>query len=119
MVKDLNIPVEIIGCPLVREESGLAISSRNKYLSDDNKKDALALFKFLNNIKNCYKNGITDVEALKETAYNFLNNKHTLEYLEFRDNQDLSLKNVADDNTRVFIALKLDNVRLIDNMAIK
>lgn len=119
MVKDLNIPVEIIGCPLVREESGLAISSRNKYLSDDNKKDALALFKILNNIKNCYKNGITDINALKETAYNFLNNKHTLEYLEFRDNQDLSLKNVADDNTRVFIALKLDNVRLIDNMAIK
>ena len=67
MVKDLNIPVEIIPCPIVREESGLALSSRNKYLSEEDKIQALALSKILNNIKNCYKKGITDVEALKET----------------------------------------------------
>lgn len=55
MVKDLNIPVEIIPCPIVREESGLALSSRNKYLSEEDKVQALALSKILNNIKQCYK----------------------------------------------------------------
>ncbi|MBQ7127297.1 pantoate--beta-alanine ligase, partial [bacterium] len=69
MVEDLNIPIQIIRCPIVREESGLALSSRNKYLSDVGKKDALVLSQILNNIKACYKRGITDIEALKETAY--------------------------------------------------
>lgn len=116
MVKDLNIPVEIVPCPIVREESGLALSSRNKYLSEEDKKEALVLSKILNNIKNCYKKGITDVEALKETAFQFLNEKHELEYLEFMDCEDLEEKQTADDNTRVFIACRVGGVRLIDNI---
>ena len=83
MVRDLNIDVEIIPCPIVREESGLALSSRNKYLSDDDKIQALALSKILNNIKNCYDKGITDVKALKETAFQFLNEHHELNILNF------------------------------------
>ena len=116
MVKDLNIPVEIIPCPIVREESGLALSSRNKYLSEEDKIQALALSKILNNIKNCYKKGITDVEALKETAYQFLNVHHDLEYLEFMNEENLDEMTTADDHTRVFIACKVGGVRLIDNI---
>lgn len=116
MVKDLNIPVEIIPCPIVREESGLALSSRNKYLSEGDKIQALALSKILNNIKNCYKKGITDVEALKETAYQFLNDHHDLEYLEFMNEENLDEMTTADDHTRVFIACKVGGVRLIDNI---
>ena len=116
MVKDLNIPVEIIPCPIVREESGLALSSRNKYLSEEDKIQALALSKILNNIKNCYKKGITDVEALKETAYQFLNDHHDLEYLEFMNEENLDEMTTADDHTRVFIACKVCGVRLIDNI---
>ena len=116
MVKDLNIPVEIIPCPIVREESGLALSSRNKYLSEEDKIQALALSKILNNIKNCYKKGITDVEALKETAYQFLNDHHELEYLEFMNEENLDEMTTADDHTRVFIACKVGGVRLIDNI---
>ncbi len=116
MVKDLNIPVEIIPCPIVREESGLALSSRNKYLSAEDKVQALALSKILNNIKNCYKKGITDVEALKETAYQFLNEHHDLEYLEFMNEENLDEMTTADDHTRVFIACKVGGVRLIDNI---
>jgi pantoate--beta-alanine ligase len=119
MVNDLNISVEIIGCPLVREESGLAISSRNKYLSESEKQDALALSKILFNIKNCFQKGVTDIAALKETAYEFLNEHHTLEYLDFRDAETLEDKNIADENTRVFIALKVGSVRLIDNISLK
>lgn len=116
MVKDLNIPVEIIPCPIIREESGLALSSRNKYLNEEDKVHALALSKILNNIKTCYKKGITDVEALKETAYQFLDEHHDLEYLEFLNQDDLEEVSKANDLTRVFIACKVGNVRLIDNI---
>ena len=116
MVKDLNIPIEIIPCPIVREESGLALSSRNKYLSEKGNTEALALNRILFNIKTCYNKGIKDVNALTETAYSFLNENHTLEYLEFRDKNNLEEKEVADNNTIVFIAVRVENVRLIDNI---
>lgn len=116
MVKDLNIPVEIIPCPIVREESGLALSSRNNYLSENGKKEALVLNRILFNIKTCYNKGIKDVKLLTETAYSFLNDNHTLEYLEFRDKNNLEEKKVADNNTIVFIAVRVENVRLIDNI---
>lgn len=119
MVNDLNIPVEIIPCPIVREESGLAMSSRNKYLSEEDKIHALVLSKILNNIKNCYKKGITNVEALKETAYQFLDEHHDLEYLEFMNEKDLEEVSTANDTTRVFIACKVGGVRLIDNILLK
>ncbi len=119
MVKDLNIPVEIVPCPIIREESGLALSSRNKYLSEEDKKHALALSKILFNIKACYDKGINDVSSLTETAYSYLSEHHELEYLEFRDADDLEEKVNADDNTIVFIALKVANVRLIDNIALR
>lgn len=116
MVKDLNIPVDIIPCPIVREESGLALSSRNKYLSENGKKEALVLSKILNNIKICYNKGIKDINALKETAYSLLNENHSLEYLEFRDKNNLEEKETADSDTIVFIALRVEDVRLIDNI---
>ena len=116
MVKDLNIPIEIIQCPIVREESGLALSSRNKYLSEEGKKDALVLSKILNNIKACYKKGITDISALKETAYSYLTDKHDLEYLELLDKNNLEEKEKADNDTIALIACRVDGVRLIDNI---
>ncbi len=116
MVKDLNVPIKIIQCPIVREESGLALSSRNKYLSESGKKDALVLSRILNNIKSCYKKGIKDVSALKETAYDFLNDKHDLEYLEIVDRESLEDKITADDNSIALIACRVENVRLIDNI---
>ncbi len=119
MVKDLNVPIKIVQCPIIREESGLALSSRNKYLSEEGKKDALVLSKILNNIKSCYEKGITDVEALKETAYNFLTEKHNMEYLEIVDKDTLENKTNADDNSIALIACRVENVRLIDNIYLK
>ena len=115
-VKDLNFPIEIVRCPIVREESGLALSSRNKYLSEEGKKDALVLSKILMNIKSCYDKGITDINALKETAFSFLTDKHDLEYLEFVDKENLEDKTKADNNTLVLIACRVEGVRLIDNI---
>lgn len=116
MVKDLNVPVEITQCPIVREESGLALSSRNKYLTEEGKKDALVLSKILNNIKSCYQKGITDISALKETAYSFLTDKHDLEYLEILDRNTLEEKSQADNNSIALIACRVEGVRLIDNI---
>ncbi len=116
MVKDLNIPIEIIQCPIVREESGLALSSRNKYLSEQGKKDALVLSKILNNIKACYKKGITDISALKETAYSFLTVKHDLEYLEIYNRETLEEEKNANEQSIALIACRVEGVRLIDNI---
>ena len=118
MVRDLNVPIEIVQCPIVREESGLALSSRNKYLSEQGKKDALVLSSILKNVKACYKKGITDVTALKETAYSFLTEKHDMEYLELVDKDTLEDKTKADDNTIALIACRVEGVRLIDNIYI-
>lgn len=115
-VKDLNFPIEIVSCPIVREESGLALSSRNKYLTENGKKDALVLSKILFNIKACYEKGITDVSALKETAFSYLTDKHDMEYLEFVDKNDLEDKTTADNDTLVLIACRVEGVRLIDNI---
>ncbi|MDR1326970.1 MAG: pantoate--beta-alanine ligase, partial [Heliobacteriaceae bacterium] len=114
MVKDLNFPIEITGCPIVRDENGLALSSRNKYLTPEQKTEALELNKILKNIKMCYNKGVTDIRALSETALYLAG----LEYLEFRDKEDLEEKAQADSNTIVFIAAKIGQVRLIDNIAL-
>ena len=116
MVNDLNVPIEIIQCPIVREESGLALSSRNKYLSEQGKKDALVLSSILNNIKKCYKKGITDVSALKESAYSFLTDKHDMEYLEILDKNTLEEQEKANDDSIALIACRVEGVRLIDNI---
>lgn len=116
MVKDLNVPIEIIQCPIVREESGLALSSRNKYLSEGGKKDALVLSQILKNIKACYQKGITDVSALKETAYSYLTDKHDMEYLEILDRNTLEEKSNADRESIALIACRVEGVRLIDNI---
>lgn len=118
MVKDLNIPVKIVQCPIVREDSGLALSSRNKYLSDTGKKDALVLSKILKNISACYNKRIVDAKILKETAYSLLTEKHDLEYLEFVDKNTLEDKETVDGNTLCLIACRVENVRLIDNIYI-
>ena len=115
MVHDLNVPIKIIQCPIVREDSGLALSSRNKYLSEDGKKDALALSKILNNIKACFNRGITDIDALKETAYSYLTDKHDLEYLEILDKNTLEEQEKAGSDSIALIACRVENVRLIDN----
>ena len=116
MVKDLNVPIQIIQCPIVREESGLALSSRNKYLTENGKKDALVLSRILNNIKSCYQKGIKDVNALKETADNFLTDKHDMEYLEIVDKNTLEDKTEADNDSIALIACRVEGVRLIDNI---
>ena len=115
MVKDLNIPVEIIACPLVREESGLALSSRNKYLSDEDKSVALTISKSLNLINESFKAGIKDTKKLFDIGFANIDKNIELEYLEFVDYDTFKAVDEINKTTICAIAAKVGTVRLIDN----
>lgn len=116
MVKDLNIDLEIIPCPIVREEDGLALSSRNTYLSTEERNNALSISKSLFEIEKYYKKGITDVNVLFDTAISVLNKNIELEYIEFRDFETFEKVTNVSKNTLVAIAARAGKTRLIDNI---
>lgn len=118
MVKDLNIPVEIISCPIIREQDGLACSSRNAYLSQDERIKALSVSKVLNKINEQYLSGVNSSRKLIENSLPLLDSDIKLEYLEILDAETLSNIQTVKDNTLVAIAVKVGNVRLIDNLLI-
>lgn len=116
MVKDLNLDIEIIPCPIIREDDGLALSSRNTYLSKEERINALTISKALMQIEKLYKQNIVDVQILFDTAISILNKNLELDYLEFRDYDTFEKVNVVKENTLVAIAAKSGNTRLIDNI---
>ncbi len=116
MVKDLNINIKIIGCPIVREKDGLAISSRNIYLSEAERKKALSISQALNKIEQLYKQGISSVDILFDTAVSILDKDIDLEYLEFINYDTFIRTQKAEKNTLVAIAARVGNTRLIDNI---
>ena len=116
MVKDLNVNVKIVSCPIVRDDDGLALSSRNTYLSSEERKNGLSISKALKQIENIYNQGVTDVDILFDTAISVLDKNIDLEYLEFRDFNTFEKVNKANKNTLVAIAAKAGKTRLIDNV---
>ena len=116
MVKDLNVNVEIVSCPIVRESDGLALSSRNSYLSKEDRENALSISKALNQIEKLYKSGITDTEILFDAGFDVLKDNVYLEYIEFRDYENFEKVKTAGKNTLVAIAAKAGKTRLIDNI---
>lgn len=119
MVKDLNLNVEICPCEIVRDKDGLALSSRNKYLTLEARQKALCLSKCLKTIENLYHNGVFDTKILFDAAIACLEKDVELEYLEFVDLSDLAKVENAQENTLVAIAAKIDGIRLIDNVILK
>lgn len=119
MVRDLNIPVQIIDCPLVREESGIALSSRNKYLSDSEKETALTISKSLFAIKESVKLGIRDTKKLFDVCLTNLSKNVELEYLEFVNADTFKKVDEVENKTICAIAARVGNVRLIDNIILE
>lgn len=119
MVRDLNFPVEIISCPLIREENGLALSSRNKYLSDSDKQIALSISKAIFAIRDLYKAGVTDTKKLFDTGLTNLHKNVELEYLEFVDENTFKPVDEVKNNTICAMAARVGNVRLIDNIVLE
>lgn len=116
LVFDLNIPVEIVACPIVREEDGLAMSSRNTYLSADERKAALCLSKAIFEGEKMAKEGSSVGEVLKKMEEIISSEK--LAKIDYISAVDLeTIKNVDNFNkdTLVAIAVYIGETRLIDN----
>lgn len=118
MTKEINLPVEIVPCPIIREENGLAMSSRNERLSQSERKQAAIIYETLKMVK--IRSGFSTIkETLNYVDQQFKKNKNfRLEYFEIVDMYTLKpLQTWTESNTSIAcIALWLGQVRLIDNM---
>ncbi len=117
MVRDLNWDIEIVGHPIVREQDGLAMSSRNTYLSDEEREKALCLYKAIRHAKQRFDNGLTDAKLLIAEIRDIIliNPGVTVDYISVVDKYNLSDKEVIDSNSVVALAVKVGKTRLIDN----
>lgn len=128
MVSDLNLPLKIIKGETVREPDGLAMSSRNVYLSKEQRNDAPVLFKALSYAKRKISKGYNrDIDFLTHQMYKLIKSRPAvtkIDYVAFNDNRNLkpveSLKNLK-KNTELLISLavRFGKIRLIDNIVIK
>ena len=118
MVKQLNLPVQIIPCPIIREENGLAMSSRNERLTKEQRENATHIFKTLTSAKN--KVAKMSVEELKSWVVDEIDKNEYLETEYFDIVDDVNLNSVSDwtqnENIVACIAVFCGEVRLIDNL---
>ena len=118
LVRDLNIPVDILGSPTFREESGLAMSSRNQYLTEQQLEQASALYQTLLSVKQRIELGEQDFPALQLEALAKLQALgFEAEYVDIRCADDLAQAISGDKNLRILAAARLGKARLIDNIA--
>lgn len=120
MVKDLDMDLEIVGMPTVREPDGLAMSSRNKYLNKDERARAAYLFKSLSEARSAYEKGERNVAKLAEVVKEGLKraNPCEIDYIEIRDANDLTPIEKVDQPAVIAIAVKIGSTRLIDNIVL-
>ncbi len=117
MTVDLNMPVEIVGMPIVREVDGLAMSSRNAYLSPAERVTALCLSRALKAARSAYQAGESSVAALQEEVMAIIAAEASvaIDYVEFRQQHSLEEVAHADGDTLLALAVKIGTTRLIDN----
>ncbi|GAA6828442.1 pantoate--beta-alanine ligase [Helicobacter pylori] len=115
LVQDLLLDIEIAPCEIVRDDDNLALSSRNVYLNATQRKQALAIPKALENIKQAIDKGEKACEKLKRLGLEIL---ETLEvdYLEFCNHKLEPLKTIEPTNTLVLVAARVGKTRLLDNL---
>lgn len=118
MVRDLNVPIRILPAPLVREADGLARSSRNKYLSADERVRALSLSRGLSLAKAAFEAGQRDPEILKAMVRNELQHAGAdpIDYVDLMDRSTLRPAKTAKGHTLLAIAAYIGKTRLIDNL---
>ena len=118
MVRDLDFPVEVVVAPTVREADGLALSSRNTYLSADDRRRALVLSRALRAIQRSFAEGERDATSLDWLARGVLSEESAvrLDYLAIVDPETLEPAAQARDGTVVAVAARVGATRLIDNV---
>jgi len=120
LVNDLCFPVEIIGVPTVREKNGLAMSSRNAYLSDEERQRAALLYQTLQQAKQQIQAGDKDFAMIQTQAIAKLNEAgFRPEYVEIRRTEDLQKATTADEHRVILVAAWLGEARLIDNIVVE
>lgn len=128
MVNDLNLGLKIITGETVREQDGLAMSSRNVYLSEGQRKDAAVLYKALSYARRKIKTGYNrDINFLSHQMYKLIKSRPTvtkIDYISFNDNRSFqpvkSLKYInKNDELLISLAVRFGKIRLIDNIVIK
>jgi pantoate--beta-alanine ligase len=117
MTADLNMPVEIVGMPIVREADGLAMSSRNAYLSPLERRSALCLHRAIRRARELFAAGERSVAVLSRETRMVIEQEPAavIDYVEFRDSAMLYGLEVADGSTLLALAVKIGQTRLIDN----
>ena len=120
MVRDLDFPVEIVAGPTVREPDGLAMSSRNRYLSDDERATALSICRSLSAAEELYEAGERGARALEQTVSGILDNAAGLdvEYIKVVDFESLQPVETVTRPTLIAIAARVGDTRLIDNVLV-
>ena len=118
MVRDLNLPVNIVVCPIVREPDGLAMSSRNAYLSPEERKRALILSRSLKQVENSFEQGERNAQALVTIGKQVLREETAvrLDYLEIVDPETLEPVEEIKATALAAIAAHVGSTRLIDNV---
>lgn len=120
MAEDLNFKTKVIGCPIVRQKSGLALSSRNTYLSEKAAEDASGISKILQNAKKMFSlsKNISEVVKYAEKALEQIPESR-VEYVQARDADTLDPAKDSTKKILLAVAVRIQNVRLIDNIVFK
>jgi len=119
MVRDLGFPVEVLGHPIVREDDGLALSSRNRYLSPEDRGRALALSRGLRAADRRWREGERDAATLREVVLEALAAADSVDYAAIADPESLRLHEGAIEGDAVaLVAAHVGGTRLIDNLVL-
>jgi len=118
MVRDLDTPVEIVGCPIVREPDGLAMSSRNAYLNAEQRKQATVLYRSLLKISTLFQQGERNATHLIEAGSQVMRGEEAvrLDYLEVVDPSSLQAIQTVQQTALAAVAACIGATRLIDNV---
>ena len=121
MVRDLQMDLQIVVCPIIRETDGLAMSSRNTYLSDEERKQALVLNQSLLKAKNSFENGEFDVQELIEIIRGKINEMPLadIDYVSIYDFPSLGEIKKIENKALAAVAVRFGKTRLIDNIVLE
>lgn len=121
MTEDLNIPVKIKVMPTIREKDGLSLSSRNVYLSIEERKDAVVLSQSLNLAKDLIKKGMKDADKIIRSMRQLIQSKKSakIDYIAIVDSNTLKPIKKIINNCLIVLAVWIGKTRLIDNMTVK
>jgi len=117
LVKDLNLDIEIVPIPTKREEDGLAMSSRNAYLNQEERRRASSIYRFLLKAKEAFEIGIKNTDKIIEYAKAVLD-VDVIDYIKIVDKETLEEKTTPSKYDRILIAVRIGSTRLIDNVEI-